>query len=106
MGRETMAKLSITAAAKLFDVSRPTILKDLRSGKISGDKDARQGWAIDKSELLRVYQPRAGSGLEPLPQTLPIVSNALEDELKAEIELLKAKLAGAEALADERLRHN
>ena len=51
-------KLSIREAVKHFDVSRPTLQKALKSGKISGVQDGQGTWTIDPSEMARVYQPR------------------------------------------------
>lgn len=95
-----MARLSINEAAKRFDVSRPTLLKHLKSGQISGEKVDGKGWQIDTSELARVYQPRGAAGLPDLPS----VANDLAADLRAENERLRAALAVAEALADERKR--
>ena len=97
-----MAKVSISKAATLFDVSRPTLLKHLKKGKISGEKDTAKGWQLDTSELARVYQPRGSGNDNTLPGTLSPIASDLQDELKAENERLKADLAVAEALADER----
>jgi hypothetical protein len=97
-----MAKLSINAAAKLFDVSRPTILKNLTEGKITGSKGGKgDGWQIDTSELARTYPLRAKGG-NPLPANSTTAFMPILDDLRAEVERLKSSLAVAEALADER----
>ncbi|WP_423212645.1 helix-turn-helix domain-containing protein [Paracoccus yeei] len=95
-----MARLSINEAAKRFDVSRPTLLKHLKSGQISGEKVDGKGWQIDTSELVRVYQPRGTAG----PPDLPSVANDLAADLRAENERLRTALAVAEALAEDRKR--
>jgi hypothetical protein len=97
-----MAKLSISAAAKVFDVSRPTLLKHLKNGKISGEKDTAKGWQIDTAELGRVYQAKGGKDGNALPDTLSPFSSDLHGDLKEENERLRLDLAVAEALADER----
>lgn len=99
-----MAMLTITKAAKAFDVSRPTLLKHLKNGTISGEKDAAKGWQIDAAELARVYAKREMPGEKPLPSPLPPVASASEADLRAEIEQLKAALARSEGIADERRR--
>jgi hypothetical protein len=99
-----MAKLSISAAVKVYDVSRPTLQKHLKSGKISGEKVAGKGWQIDTAELGRVYAARVAKGDNAFPPDLPPVVRDLETDLKAEIETLKRDLAIAEALAEERAR--
>jgi hypothetical protein len=97
-----MAKLSINAAAKLFDVSRPTILKHLTEGKITGSKGGKSdGWQIDTSELARAYKLRAGAET-PLPANSTTAFTPILEDLRAEVERLKSSLAVAEALADER----
>jgi len=96
--------LTISRAAKVFDVSRPTLLKHLKAGKISGNKDDEKGWQIAGSELARVYQPRGAEGAKYVPADLPPVSSALTDDLKAENERLRRDLAVAEAMAEERGR--
>jgi len=53
-----MANVSIREAVKHYDVSRPTLTKHLKSGKISGNQDGKGQWQIDPSELARVYQVR------------------------------------------------
>ena len=53
-----MANLSIREAVKHYQVSRPTLTKALKSGKLSGNQDGQGTWSIDPSELARVYQPR------------------------------------------------
>jgi peptidoglycan hydrolase CwlO-like protein len=53
-----MPKMTLRQAVEQFDVSRPTLTKSLKSGKISGEKDAKGVWSVDPSELSRVYKPR------------------------------------------------
>jgi hypothetical protein len=99
-----MAKLSINAAAKAFDVSRPTILKHLTAGKITGSKAGKgDGWQIDTSELARAYPLRVGAG-NTLPANSTTAFTPILDDLRAEVERLKSSLAVAEALADERAK--
>lgn len=102
-----MAKISMAKAAQVFAVSRPTILKHLQQGKISGEKTV-QGkntfWQIDESELARVY-PRRDEVAPELPDNLTNTGTQAAPELHAEIKLLQAKLEAAEALAQERAEH-
>jgi len=64
-----MSGLTLGEAAKLTGKSKPTISNAVKSGKISGAKDAKTGvFSIEKSELLRVYpetKPRQWSELYP-----------------------------------------
>lgn len=97
-----MAKISINEAAKRFNVSRPTLLKHLKNGQISGNKDTGKGWQIDTSELARVYQARGGKDGNTLQDALSSVANDLQSDLLLENERLKTRVAVAEALAEER----
>lgn len=106
-----MAKLSLREAAKHFDVSRPTLQKALKSGKISGVQDGQGHWTIDPAELARVYQPRKVQA-EKVDNPNPANFTSENTPLPREVEALKARLAEAEqraavaeALANERGKH-
>ncbi|MGD7428286.1 helix-turn-helix domain-containing protein [Ralstonia pseudosolanacearum] len=106
-----MAKLSMREAAKHFDVSRPTLQKALKSGKISGVQDGQGHWTLDPAELARVYQSRKAQA-EKVENPLPVNFTSENTPLPEEVEALKARLAEAEqraavaeALASERGKH-
>jgi hypothetical protein len=99
---EIMAKLSVSAAARIYEASRPTIQKHLKNGKLSGEKDTDNHWILDTSELNRLYKLRGAAGAETLPEVLTNRDRGLDGDLKAEIDRLRADLAVARALADER----
>ena len=106
-----MANISLREAAKHFEVSRPTLQKALKSGKISGLLDEKGYWTIDPTELARVYQPRRIDRVKvgnPLPDNL----SSLNISLTGAVEALQTRLteaerraAVAEALAEERGKH-
>lgn len=50
-----MALVGISEALKLVEVSKSTLYRDLKSGKVSATKDATGKRVIDTSELIRVY---------------------------------------------------
>jgi hypothetical protein len=110
-----MGNLSLREAVKHYDVSRPTLQKALKNGKVSGVQDGKGQWQVDPAELARVYRPRAadvekdtGFSTGDLPtanKALPGGSNAEVQSLKAALELERARREAAEALADERARH-
>jgi len=80
-----MALISISKAAKQGYASRPTLYRDIKSGKLSVQKkDAKGGTLIETSELVRVY-----GDLE-------------KDDAKAESEVaaLRQRLASVEAERD------
>lgn len=104
-------KLSIREAVKHFDVSRPTLQKALKSGKISGVQDGQGTWTIDPSEMARVYQPRQDEVVKAGGQEHKKLSTK-NTPLHGQVETLKEQLADAEkraavaeALAEERGKH-
>ena len=61
-----MSKLTITEAVKILPVSESTLRRDLKSGKVSYEKDQKGRKQIDVSELQRVYeQLRTQNGSQP-----------------------------------------
>jgi hypothetical protein len=52
-------------AARATGLSKSAILKALRSGKVSGTKDAHGQWCIEPCELHRVYPEQKALLLEP-----------------------------------------
>lgn len=50
-----MAKVTISEAVGLTGVSESTIRRDIKSGKVSSDKDEKGHRRIDTAELHRVY---------------------------------------------------
>lgn len=103
-----MTKLSLREAAKTFDVSRPTLTKALKMGKISGDQDAAGGWKVDYSELARVYQTRIpntvvlgkAEAVNFTDENTPFTGEI--ERLKAALSLSEARAEAAERLAQER----
>lgn len=117
-----MAKLSVRAAAAQFDVSRPTLTKWLRIGKISGERQSPEdggGWLIDPAELIRAgvkarseakAQPvnlpaDADGNLTGFDKFLPGIAESDFKALQAELEIERARREAAETLAEERGRH-
>ena len=61
-----MSKLTITEAVKVIPVSESTLRRDLKSGKVSFETDAKNRKQIDVSELTRVYgQLKPSNGTQP-----------------------------------------
>lgn len=107
----TVGNLSLREAVKHFDVSRPTLQKALKSGKISGVQDGQGHWTIDPSELARIYQPRKAEVVK-IDHTEGKDFTNENTALPGELEALKERLfeaekraAVAEALAAERGKH-
>jgi hypothetical protein len=102
-----VGNMTLREAVKRFDVSRPTLMKALQSGKVSAVKDEAGNWQIDPAELVRVYRPRGSREDKSLPPDSADLSTVdpriatLERELEAE----QIRRAAAETLAEERGRH-
>ena len=86
-----MVKVSVREAVKHYQVSRPTLMKHLKSGKVSANKDGQGTWEIDQSELTRVYKSRVKT--ESLDQSnLATPNNPINSN---ENSLLQVKLDAA-----------
>jgi hypothetical protein len=80
---------SLAQAAEACGVNRSTILRAIKSGKISGMRDANGAWEVEPVELHRVFPPtRRRAGDEAMPSAVP--EHAQPDALVAE---LRAQLA-------------
>lgn len=80
---------NLTAAAAATGVNRSTILRAIKAGRLSGQRDAMGGWIIDPAELHRVFPP--------LPAAAPAAQvtaqrDALADALVAELRAVIADL--------------
>jgi hypothetical protein len=57
-----MSRLSLKQAAEFAGVTKPTVLKHIKAGKVSADKDPEGRWWFDVTELVRVYgEPETGN---------------------------------------------
>ena len=105
-----MANLSIREAVKHYQVSRPTLTKALKGGKVSGTQDGQGKWSIDPSELARVYQPRVSvsdapeqmlTGKSEANLATPNTSDPSELEaLRAQLTEVELRAVKAETRAD------
>lgn len=87
-----MGKISVREAVKHYQVSRPTLMKHLKEGKLSADKDGQGTWEIDQSELTRVYKTRASNDRIDQPNLATLNSNEnslLQVKLNAAIETIE-----------------
>jgi len=96
-----MPEMSLSEAARWAGVTRATIHKALKSGRLSGRKDDSGEWRIAPAELERVYQPVApvdtsGDGGLSSPDTAGLIA-AKERELA----LLREVLAEVRAQRDD-----
>ena len=62
---EPVGKLSLRQAAEWAGTTKPTILKHIKAGKVSAERDEEGRWWFDLVELRRAYgepETRTGSG--------------------------------------------
>jgi len=79
---------SLKQAADATGRTKPTILRAIQTGKISGKKNGMGEWEIEPVELHRVYPP-VTEGVTP-------TTTFEEDETSVEIMLLRADFAARE----------
>jgi len=87
--------LTMGQAAKEAGISKSTLSRAIKTGKVSAVKNAKGGWDINAAELFRVY-PRntaTGAGNGSMKQNVtPAETPPGTDTLRAEIDGLKAQL--------------
>lgn len=83
--------LSLIEAARLVGCNRSTILRAIKSGKISGTRhEASGGWIVEPAELFRVWPDAAVSGSESTD------APTRTDNALAELHELRARLVDAQ----------
>jgi hypothetical protein len=86
-----MPALSLAEAAQATALNRSTILRAIKSGRISGSRDAAGAWSVEPVELHRIFPPAQAK-----PSAVP--QDAQADALVAE---LRAQLADMRRDRDE-----
>ena len=84
--------LSAKEAAEHVGMTKQGIIKAIRGGKISAQKDINGEWRIEPVELFRVYTPVNGSLHQPEETSLSEDTPENTDSLQREIELLREML--------------
>jgi len=82
--------LSAAQAAVEVGLSKAGIIKAIRTGKISAEKDALGQWQIQPVELYRVYSPVNGNG----QGTVPSRSHEVDESQRQDIDRLQVELDG------------
>jgi hypothetical protein len=90
---------SLVTAAAATGVNRTTVLRAIKAGKLSAERDAQGAWTIQPAELHRIFPP--------LPQ-LPAVAEPVQTHGgEAEVALLRTLLDEMrETIADLRRRED
>ena len=93
-----MASLSAKEAADAVGMTKAGLLKAVRNGKVSAQKDRNGEWRIDTAELFRAYPP-VNQDTPPGYHTVDAGNHHKDTGLQAEIEGLRALV---ETLQSER----
>lgn len=94
----------MTKGAELAGVSKGTVSKALKSGRLSYAEKTDNGYLIDTSELFRVFPPKQPETVEPTrPETdKRNVETLIETGgLRREIELLREQLRDRDGVVDD-----
>lgn len=87
--------LSMGEASKQISVSKATLSRAIKSGKISARRNGNGGFEIDPSELFRVFQPKsetvAATGV--MKRSATIAATGDTPILEARIEALEGQIA-------------
>lgn len=108
-----MARVSISEAARLASVSRPTIYKLLKSGELSYTSVVKHGKAvktIDTAELMRVFGALEAVGdsksdTVKFDSVTTLVNSASLQSLQHQVTLLQAENAGLKDAVNARDEH-
>ncbi|MCB0018210.1 MAG: hypothetical protein KDE09_10510 [Anaerolineales bacterium] len=88
--------LTMGEAAKQAGISKATLSRAIKNGRVSATRNDKGGWDIDPAELFRVYPRNSATVADNGSVKQDATPSATADEtpaLKAEIEGLKAQLA-------------
>lgn len=86
--------LNLVEAGKAVGLSKTTILKAIKQGRLSASQDEiTKGWAIDPAELYRVYPPELNSVASNMGKPL---LEALSNHRDGEMLELRARLNDAQ----------
>lgn len=82
-------------AAKATGMSKATISKSIKNGRISASKDETGTFRIDPSELHRVYPPTVSSEQKETPESTPTKADidGTIRELRARLEAAQERLS-------------
>jgi|AYRH01.1.fsa_nt_gi hypothetical protein len=106
-----MTTLTIGQASKEVGISKPSISRAIKSGRLSAKKNDNGTYSIDPAELFRVYPPKTkvtdvigeanGKMLQSTtPESISVTSNETI-ELRAELKSLRNLLNGQEERIQE-----
>lgn len=99
-----MATVSMTKGAELAGVSKGTVSKALKSGRLSYAEKTDNGYLIDTSELFRVFPPKQKETVEESHSDTPDGNRETlinSGGLQREIELLREQLQDRDGVVSD-----
>lgn len=77
---------NLASAAAAAGINKSTVLRAIKAGRVSAERDATGQWLIQPAELHRVFPPLPSAATNvPVPAQQDAVANVLVDELRAVI---------------------
>lgn len=100
-------KYTLGDAAKATGVSKPTISRAIKSGKITGVKDESGVYQLDPAEVHRVWpmKQRSSNDDGTLKQTVPSVDTALQREIELLREMLDETKSDRDQWREQAKKH-
>lgn len=93
--------LSLADAATATGLNRSTVLRSIKSGRLSATRNEVGEWRIDAAELHRVYPPAERPAARPGATREHAQGDAQAVELRARAELAEARLSDLQAMLSE-----
>ena len=87
---ERIMSYKLAEAAVVCGVNKTTLLRAIKSGKVSATRDAHEQWQIEPAELHRVYPPRTKAS-----------TDERSDVHRSEVAVLRERIEDLKTLADE-----
>src|SRR6266487_3109369 len=87
---ERIMSYKLAEAAVACGVNKTTLLRAIKSGKVSATRDAHEQWQIEPAELHRVYPPRTKAS-----------TDERSDVHRSEVAVLRERIEDLKTLADE-----
>ena len=93
--------LTLAEAAQATGLNRSTLLRAIKAGRISGQRDDLGVWHVEPAEVFRVF-PAADASPKALPQHAQADSHAdaLVAELRAQLAELRSQRDSWQAIAE------
>jgi len=90
---------SLSNAAAACGVYKSTVLRSIKSGRLTATKDALGQWRIEPAELHRVYPPAQSNGADDNATRHGATATLMEAQRRAE--LAEQRLADLKAIVDD-----